>query len=134
MQAVLDSHALKGISIVVNLSQALIFVAFTKALLCLSKYGDELTLHASADDFALSATNSSKSAYCRFRLAKTFFSRYHLEIASDIDSDEMGAPGDVIGQVLTKVKLDSPGINISHNSRHVVFTVSSEAQDDRQVG
>ena len=100
----------------------------------MSKYGDELTLHASADDLALSATNSSKSAYCRFRLAKTFFARYHLEMTSDVDSDEMSAPGDVIGQVLTKVKLDPLGFYISHNSRHVVFTVSSEAQDDRQVG
>jgi cell cycle checkpoint control protein RAD9A len=112
MQAVLDSHGLKGSSIIVNLPHALIFSAFTKALFCLSKYGDDLTLHATADVLALSTTNSSKSAYCRFRLAKTFFSRYHLEIPSDPDSDEM--PEDVIGQVLTKVKSDSPRVLISH--------------------
>ena len=121
MQAVLDSHALKGSSIIVNSSQALILSAFTKALFCLSKYGDDLTLHASADVLALSTTNSSKSAYCRFRLAKSFFSRYHLEIPSDTDSDE---PEDVIGQVLTKVKLDSPqGFNISHSSWQSLLSV-----------
>ena len=97
----------------------------------MSKYGDDLTLHATADVLALSATNSSKSAYCRFRLAKSFFSRYHLEVQSDINSDE--TPEDVIGQVLTKVKLDSPGIHIALSSWHTVLAIGPEAQDNRQV-
>lgn len=132
MQAVLDSHALKGSSIIVSSLHALILLAFTKALFCLSKYGDDLTLHATADVLALSTTNSSKSAYCRFRLAKTFFSRYHLQTSSDTDSDEL--PETVVGQVLAKVKLDSPqAFNISHNSWHTVIAVSPKAQDNGQV-
>ncbi|KAF8627811.1 hypothetical protein AX15_004236 [Amanita polypyramis BW_CC] len=102
MQAVLDSHALKGIIVTDSPLQTLMQPVFAKALLCLSKYGDDLTLHASTDVLALSATNSSKSAYCRFRLAKNFFSRYHLDIPLCSDPDGPNVPDDVIGQVLTK--------------------------------
>ncbi|PFH46182.1 hypothetical protein AMATHDRAFT_183784, partial [Amanita thiersii Skay4041] len=79
MHATLDVYALKS---------------FTKALLCLSKYGDEVSFRASSTFLTLSATNSSKSAYCHFRFAKAFFSRYRLDTDDDTDVS--------IGQVSTK--------------------------------
>ncbi|KXN90855.1 Cell cycle checkpoint control protein RAD9A [Leucoagaricus sp. SymC.cos] len=52
--------------------------AFTRAINCLAKYGDELTICAYPDCFSLSSTNSAKSAYCRFKYEKEFFSRYRV--------------------------------------------------------
>ncbi|KAI0031448.1 Rad9/Ddc1, partial [Vararia minispora EC-137] len=49
---------------------------FTRALTCLTKYGDDLTIYATPDSLSFSTTNSSMSAYCRFRYDKLFFSRY----------------------------------------------------------
>ncbi|KAF9464941.1 Rad9-domain-containing protein [Collybia nuda] len=63
MQVTLDSFALKS---------------FTKSLNCLSRYGEELTIYATPETFSLSATNLSKSAYCRFKYEKQFFSKYVL--------------------------------------------------------
>ncbi|KAK2467884.1 hypothetical protein APHAL10511_000179 [Amanita phalloides] len=116
MHAILDLHALK---------------AFTKALLCLSKYGDELTLHASTDVLALSATNSSKSAYCRIKLAKSFFSRYRTEIVASVDSGELDVPEDMVGQVLTKVSTPAE-VTSDTTLGMAVIVVSIETQDDRQ--
>ncbi|KAF5351542.1 hypothetical protein D9758_007179 [Tetrapyrgos nigripes] len=71
---------------------------FTRALLCLSKYGEELTIYATTDVLSLSCTNSSKSAYGRFRYSKEFFSRYRLG-ASTADPEGI-AP--VTGQLTTR--------------------------------
>ncbi|KAF9010669.1 Rad9-domain-containing protein [Cyathus striatus] len=90
MQATLDSFSLKS---------------FTKALTCLSKYGDELTVHATPDFFSLSATNSSKSAYCRFKYDKQFFSRYRVGDSNEKRGDWTQDAGEALaitGQLLTK--------------------------------
>ncbi|ESK96675.1 cell cycle checkpoint control protein rad9a [Moniliophthora roreri MCA 2997] len=63
MQVTFDSHALKP---------------FTRALTCLSRYGEELTIYATPETLSMSCTNSSKSAYCRFRYSRQFFSKYRL--------------------------------------------------------
>ncbi|KAK4685786.1 hypothetical protein P7C73_g4354, partial [Tremellales sp. Uapishka_1] len=60
---------------------------FVKILQCASKYGDELHMHAQKTRWELSVTNSSKSAYCLFKLEhhesatkrpSGFFSKYKL--------------------------------------------------------
>jgi len=78
--------------------------AFTKALTCLSKYGDELAIYATEGTLSLSATNSSKSAYCRFKYEKQFFSKYKIGQpgVALLDSLEQMS---VTGQLLTKVIL-----------------------------
>ncbi|CAG9993579.1 unnamed protein product [Clonostachys byssicola] len=51
--------------------------AFRDALICLSKFSDDVSLEARKDSFVLSTLNSSKSAYASFKFATTkFFSRY----------------------------------------------------------
>jgi cell cycle checkpoint control protein RAD9A len=44
--------------------------------MCLAKYGDDLTIYATPESLSLSTTNSSLSAYSRFRYDKQFFQRY----------------------------------------------------------
>lgn len=84
--------------------------AFTKALTCLSKYGDELFISATQDYLSLSATNSSKSAYCRVKYATPFFSRYSVGDTHRFNRDEQedpeaeGSMVQVTGQLLTKVR------------------------------
>ncbi|KZV74506.1 hypothetical protein PENSPDRAFT_625733 [Peniophora sp. CONT] len=67
LQAILDAASLKPL---------------TRALTCLSRYGDEVTVYGTPEGLSLSATNSSKSAYCRFRYEKAFFSKYNIGDAS----------------------------------------------------
>ncbi|KAH0588858.1 hypothetical protein H2248_004650 [Termitomyces sp. 'cryptogamus'] len=74
---------------------------FTKALTCLSKYGDELSMYATPDSLSLSGTNSSKSAYCRFKYEKSFFSRYGLNATGDRANEFEQAMG-ITGQLLTR--------------------------------
>jgi hypothetical protein len=88
MQATLDAFALKSLH---------------RALTCLTKYGEDLTIDANPDSLSLFTTNSSKSAYCRFRYQKDFFSKYVVRHGRD------GDPGDeepcAQGQLLTKVSV-----------------------------
>ncbi|KAK8849459.1 hypothetical protein IAR55_004792 [Kwoniella newhampshirensis] len=49
---------------------------FVRLLQCASKYGDDLNMHASPKAWELSVTNSSKSAFCLFKLDKSFFCRW----------------------------------------------------------
>ncbi|KAF7298228.1 hypothetical protein HMN09_01044800 [Mycena chlorophos] len=86
MQATLDASALKP---------------FTRALACLSRYGDDLAIYATRDGLSLSTTNSSKSAFSRFKYARQFFSKYSIgdSLAWARDDDEEAA---VTGQLLTK--------------------------------
>ncbi|RDB24994.1 Cell cycle checkpoint control protein RAD9A [Hypsizygus marmoreus] len=90
MQLTLDSFSLKP---------------FTKALTCLSKYGDELSIYATPDSLSLSATNASKSAYCRFKYEKLFFSKYNLSetpSSGDAWATEFEDMMSVTGQLMTK--------------------------------
>ncbi|RDA86260.1 hypothetical protein CP532_5093, partial [Ophiocordyceps camponoti-leonardi (nom. inval.)] len=51
--------------------------AFREALICLSKFSDDVSLEARKDSFVLTTLNNSKSAYASFRFATNkFFSRY----------------------------------------------------------
>ncbi|KAF8894106.1 Rad9-domain-containing protein [Infundibulicybe gibba] len=84
MQATLDAFSLKS---------------FTRALSCLSRYGDELCIYASRDSLCFSATNSSKSAYCRFKFKRQFFVKYNVTGAQ---AEEVEEALTVTGQLLTK--------------------------------
>ncbi|PHH59348.1 hypothetical protein CDD81_3352 [Ophiocordyceps australis] len=54
--------------------------AFRDALICLSKFSEDVSLEARRDRFTLTTINSSKSAYASFKFAtKRFFSRYHFQ-------------------------------------------------------
>ncbi|KAH9940833.1 Rad9-domain-containing protein, partial [Epithele typhae] len=65
---------------------------FTKALTCLSKIGDEVTLKATEDIFSLSASNNALTAYGCFKYARSFFSRYVVEIpAGDCVSGQISS-------------------------------------------
>lgn len=82
----------------------------TKALFCLSRYGEELTIFATHDELALSTTNTSQSAFCRFKYRRQFFSRYslarpaaHAEFFDDNDDDDDDEGPNVTGQLQTKV-------------------------------
>ncbi|KAL1670054.1 Rad9/Ddc1, partial [Schizophyllum commune] len=72
---------------------------FTKALFCLSKYGEELSLQATNDTLSLSATNSAKSAYCRLKYDKQFFSRYNIARPPDQPLDY---EPEVLGQLTAR--------------------------------
>jgi len=72
-----------------------IYSAFTKALVCLSKYGDTVTLSATQEHVSLSAANSAKSAFCLFKYEIQFFSRYSLS------GEHEGTT--FTGQLMTKV-------------------------------
>ncbi|KAL6307276.1 Rad9-domain-containing protein [Sparassis latifolia] len=89
MQATLDATALKHL---------------TRALICLSKYGDDLTIYATPQTLALSATNSSMSAYCRFKYDKQFFSKYNVgnTAAAGSSRTEVEEVPTATGQLLTK--------------------------------
>ncbi|KAK0461319.1 Rad9-domain-containing protein [Desarmillaria tabescens] len=89
MQATLDAAALKP---------------FTKALTCISRYGDELTLNATPECLSLSATNSSKSAYCRFKYESQFFQKYKIGSLDSL-ADDIEEVTQVTGQLLTKLLL-----------------------------
>lgn len=78
-------------------------LAFTKALTCLSKYGDELSIYGTPDYLSFSATNSSKSAFCLFKYEKQFFSRYRLGTASSGRAIEPEEDQNVTGQLTVKV-------------------------------
>ncbi|KAF9263402.1 hypothetical protein L218DRAFT_973189 [Marasmius fiardii PR-910] len=89
MQVSFDSHALKP---------------FIRALTCLSRYGEELTIYANSDTLSMSCTNSSKSAYCRFRYSRQFFSKYRIG-TSRAGPNEPEEGEIVTGQLMTKALL-----------------------------
>lgn len=61
-------------------------------------------MYATLETFSLSATNSSKSAYCRFKYEKQFFSKYSIcephQVGMVRHADETAT---VTGQMLIKV-------------------------------
>ncbi|KAF5389375.1 hypothetical protein D9757_004265 [Collybiopsis confluens] len=81
MQASFDAHSLKP---------------FTRALSCLSRYGEELSIYATAETLSLFCTNSSKSAYCRFKFNSDFFSRYR------VGDPAKGIHDTFVGQLMAK--------------------------------
>ncbi|KAI0330901.1 hypothetical protein GY45DRAFT_1302015 [Cubamyces sp. BRFM 1775] len=92
MQATIDSQGLKH---------------WTRALTCLSKFGDELTIIATPETFALSATNQSMSAYGRFKYARSFFSRYRVAVPQPpapgpLDDLEFAEVPPITGQIVIK--------------------------------
>ncbi|TFK68700.1 hypothetical protein BDN72DRAFT_820974 [Pluteus cervinus] len=89
MQATLDTYSLKP---------------FIRALTCLSRYGDELTLYATFESLSLSATNSSKSAYCRFKFDRQFFSKYTVKVPQTRQGTTAEDPS-VSGQFFAKALL-----------------------------
>lgn len=81
------------------------FIAFTKGLACIARYGDELCIQATSEQLTLCATNSSKSAYCGIKFLPEFFDTYR--VGAPTDAWEM-TPEDneertVRGQLLVKV-------------------------------
>ncbi|KAG9053368.1 hypothetical protein FS842_008281 [Serendipita sp. 407] len=48
---------------------------FTRALACLCRYGDEITIHASPGWFSLSVVGVNRTSFCRFKFLRTFFER-----------------------------------------------------------
>lgn len=108
MQATLSAAALKRTSSTHSLLRYTLIQreAFIRALTCLSRYGDDLVLYADTRHFTLSATNSSLSAYCRFRYGRMFFSRYRVGGGANGAGPSTGSPSepqDVKGQLLAKV-------------------------------
>ncbi|TBU47499.1 Rad9-domain-containing protein [Dichomitus squalens] len=85
MQATLDSTGLKHL---------------TRALTCLSKFGDDLAIVATSETFALSATNTAMTAYGRFKYPRSFFSRYRVE-TRPVGEDIEELPN-VSGQIVIK--------------------------------
>ncbi|KAF8488856.1 Rad9-domain-containing protein [Russula emetica] len=63
MQASIDSSGLKS---------------FTRSLVCMSKYSDELFINALPNSVSFSATNTSLSAYCRFTYERSFFTKFNV--------------------------------------------------------
>ncbi|CAK5281514.1 unnamed protein product [Mycena citricolor] len=86
MNATLDASALKP---------------FTRGLACLARYGDDLAIYATEDSLSLSTTNSSKSAYGRFKYGRQFFSKYSVESADYTQADDEEGFA-VTGQILAK--------------------------------
>ncbi|KIJ61309.1 hypothetical protein HYDPIDRAFT_42715 [Hydnomerulius pinastri MD-312] len=76
---------------------------FVRALTCLSRYGDDLVIHADSEHLTLSVTSSSLSAYCRFRYGRMFFSRWRVGSAGGTQSGEGNE--EVKGQLLAKTLL-----------------------------
>jgi cell cycle checkpoint control protein RAD9A len=75
-----------------------------RALTCLSKYGDDLTIYATPEYFSLSTTNSSKTAYCRFHYEREFFTRYAVGNTQGVRDPDVEVVESVRGQLSTKVR------------------------------
>ncbi|KAG8986714.1 hypothetical protein FRB90_003827, partial [Tulasnella sp. 427] len=84
----------------------------TKVLAALTKYGEDLDMYATPEYLALSTTNSSKSAYGRWRVTPEFFEKYRIgadAISKEVGRNQLGADDDgieeldmVSGQIPTK--------------------------------
>ncbi|EIN09554.1 hypothetical protein PUNSTDRAFT_133340 [Punctularia strigosozonata HHB-11173 SS5] len=83
---------------------------FTRALTCLSKYGDDLNIYASPDKLALTTTNSSRTAHTSVTYGRRYFTRYVISDDKNKGKGKAKATGDdaddgseiVAGQLLTK--------------------------------
>ncbi|KAG8883097.1 hypothetical protein FRB97_007234 [Tulasnella sp. 331] len=88
-------------------------LAFTRALAALSRYGEDMDIQATPNFLSLSATNSSKSAYGRFKIAPGFFEKYKVGtdavrkefefgIIPNADEDDIAQAETASGQILVK--------------------------------
>ena len=94
---VLSRHVLPRL-----LAQTCFSADVIKTLTCLAKYGEDLMVYASTESLTFSTTNSSMSAYCRFRYRRQFFSRYQLardDDAQDGEGDTLGPSGQLSAKV-----------------------------------
>jgi cell cycle checkpoint control protein RAD9A len=87
----------------------------------------------------LTATHSSKSAYCQFRYDKQFFARYRMEIVdtsppSSDDSGHLGVPS-ITGQLLAKVGnfLPSPSCKPSLKNEQSLLSVFKHRTVEKTV-
>jgi cell cycle checkpoint control protein RAD9A len=111
MQATIDSFALKRKKDTVSTSSSnLPTTAFVRALTCLSRYGDELLIHATTQTLSFSVTSSSMSAYSRFMWDRQFFVRYQIGSSNKGKEKEAKTEEDgsvvletVKGQLMVKV-------------------------------
>ncbi|KAF9070069.1 Rad9-domain-containing protein [Rhodocollybia butyracea] len=114
MQATFDAYALKS---------------FTRALTCLSKYGEELCIYAASETLSLFCTNSSKSAYCRFNFGKEFFSRYRAGDPAKDTND--GAVGQLMAKSLLSIlKHKTVESTLERCEISIVEGISPEEADD----
>lgn len=137
MQATISATALKRTSSIHFLLRYRLIQreAFIRALTCLSRYGDDLVLYADTQHFTLSATNSSLSAYCRFRYGRMFFSRYRVGGGVNGAGSSTGSPSeprDVKGQLLVKVRFACTQFRICVNPVFVDTVVDIQAQNHRK--
>ncbi|KAG8923465.1 hypothetical protein FRC00_006238, partial [Tulasnella sp. 408] len=75
---------------------------FTRALAALTKYGEDLDIYATPEYLAISTTNSSKSAYGRWRVAPEFFEKYRIgadAIRKEIGRSQIDVDDDAIEEV-----------------------------------
>jgi hypothetical protein len=141
MQATLDAASLKRrrTFFLVNSTRPrwteLDLLAFTRAINCLTRYGDELTICAYPDYFSLSTTNSAKTAFCRFKYEKEYFSRYKVgepRPRSRMEEEDISELKVVKGQLLAKVYphiiIPSPGLLATAE-----LTVDFEASDRGEI-
>lgn len=55
------------------------YEAFTKALSCLCRYGDETVIRATPEELSLAVVGVNQTSYCRFTFLRNFFERgYHV--------------------------------------------------------
>lgn len=59
--------------------------AFTKALACVAKYGDEMLIHSKVDSLVLTSMNQAKSAFCSFTFNRAFFQKYAVQPVNSQD-------------------------------------------------
>ena len=86
-------------------SHIVVGTAFTKSLTCLSRYGDDIVIRARPDALFLTATNSSKSAFCRVKLMSEFFNKYKVTTSTPprTQPSNLEDDGTITGQLFVKV-------------------------------
>ena len=100
---------------------------------CLSRYGDEMYIFATAEYLVLSATNTAETSYSRFQYSRMFFSRYNVGQRGPNHPSGSQEPASVSGQVLTKVsqRLLVQGWLITDNQS--LLAVLKRAAGDKSV-
>ncbi|KAH8103973.1 Rad9-domain-containing protein [Cristinia sonorae] len=88
MQATLDAVSLKHV---------------TKALTCLSKYGDELIFQATPERLLFHTRNSSSTAYCRIVYHKQFFTTFRVGNSQDWAGEEVSVDGQLATRALLTI-------------------------------
>ncbi|KAG8910912.1 hypothetical protein FRC00_007356, partial [Tulasnella sp. 408] len=82
--------------------QAVLLPNAVKPLAALTKYGEDLDIYATPEYLAISTTNSSKSAYGRWRVAPEFFEKYRIgadAIRKEIGRSQIDVDDDAIEEV-----------------------------------